>query len=280
MNIIDSHHHLWKYDPDQYPWIGPNMSVLARDYLGNDLRVMIDQAGVEGTVVVQARQTVEETQWLLELAREHSFIRGVVGWVPLVEPDVETYLDRFADEPKWKAVRHVLQDEPDDTFMLRDDFNRGIIALKQFELVYDILIYARHLAYTIEFVDRHPGQPFVLDHIAKPSISAKRFDEQWANEIRELARRDHVTCKFSGVATEVKDPEWSIDLIRPYFETVLHAFGPDRLMFGTDWPVCLLRTSYSDWVGTVTDLIGPLSKDEQEQIMGLTAMRVYRLFES
>jgi L-fuconolactonase len=274
---IDSHHHLWRYKRDEYPWITEDKNTLARDYIPDDLKVLIDQAGIDGTVVVQARQTLEETRWLLGLAKSHPFIRGVVGWVPLIDGNIENALAEYAGETKLKAVRHVLQDEADDAFMLRQDFNRGISCLAKVGLVYDILIYARHLPNTIEFVDRHPMQPFVLDHIAKPVISVALFEQQWADQIRELARRDHVVCKFSGVATEVRDPEWSADLIRPYFNAVLEAFGPGRLMFGTDWPVCLLKSSYGRWVATVRELIRDLSQDEQTQIMGLTASRVYGL---
>jgi L-fuconolactonase len=266
---IDSHHHLWQYNEAEYPWISDAMGVLRRDYLPDDLKANLDKAGVHGTVVVQARQTLEETAWLLELAGRSRFIHGVVGWVPLVAPDVSETLAQHALNPKLRAVRHVLHDEPNDAYMLRDDFNRGIAGLKGLGLVYDILIFARHLENTITLVDRHPGQPFVVDHIAKPTITAE--------QIRALARRPHVSCKLSGVVTEVRDPEWTLDLIRPYYETVLDAFGPERLMFGTDWPVCLLRCDYSQWVAAVRELIASLSATEQAHVMGLTAARVYGL---
>jgi L-fuconolactonase len=274
---IDSHHHLWKYDPQQYPWITEENRALARDYLPADLEPLIARASIDGTIVVQARQTLEETRWLLELAKSHPFIRAVVGWVPLIDPDIEDVLAELAGETKLQAVRHVLQDEPDDAYMLRDDFDRGISRLAAVNLVYDILIYGRHLKNTTTFVDRHPTQPFVLDHIAKPTIASARFDQEWATQIRELALRDNLVCKFSGVATEVRDPEWTTELIRPYFDTVLQAFGPERLMFGSDWPVCVLRSGYGQWVSTVRELIGELSPTEQSHIMGLTACRVYRL---
>jgi L-fuconolactonase len=274
---IDSHHHLWRYNSAEYPWINESMSVLRRDYLPADLKVQIDGAGIQATVAVQARQTLEETRWLLELANAYSFIAGVVGWVPLVDPDIDQILGEFAGETKLRAVRHVLQDEPDDELMHHADFHRGIGRLAQFGLVYDVLIYARHLATAIEFIDRHPRPPFVLDHIAKPVIALTPFDQEWASQIRELARRDHVACKLSGMATEVRDPEWTSETFRLYFETVLDAFGPDRLMFGTDWPVCLLRCEYHQWVATMEELISELSASEQARIMGLTAERVYGL---
>jgi L-fuconolactonase len=274
---IDSHHHLWHYSEADYPWIGAGMDVLRRDYLPIDLKANLDAARVHGTVAVQARQTIEETRWLLELAGTSPFLHGVVGWVPLIDPGVRDTLEPLAADRHLKGVRHVLHDEPDDAYMLRDDFQRGVACLRSFGLVYDILIFARHLENTLAFVDRHPQQPFVVDHIAKPTITARAFDERWAAAIRELAHRDHVTCKLSGLVTEVRDPVWTPELIRPYYETVLEAFGPDRLMFGTDWPVCLLRTTYGVWVDTVRDLIRNLSPTEQAAMMGLTACRVYGL---
>jgi L-fuconolactonase len=274
---IDSHHHLWQYSAAEYPWIGPGMEVLRRDYLPADLEANLDAARVHGTVVVQARQTLEETRWLLELAGTSPVIHGVVGWVPLIDPGVGGTLESLVADRHLKGVRHVLQDEPDEAYMLRDDFNRGVACLRSLGLVYDILIFARHLENTLRFVDRHPRQPFVVDHIAKPTIAAQSFDERWAAGIRDLARRPHVTCKLSGVVTEVRDPDWTPELIRPCYETVLDAFGPDRLMFGSDWPVCLLRCPYTAWVDTVRDLIRDLSPTEQSAILGLTACRVYGL---
>ncbi len=266
-----------EYDSVEYPWIDEGMSVLRRDYLPIDLKDQTDQARIQGTIAVQARQTLEETRWLLELPRAHSFIVGVVGWVPLVDPDVDRILAKFSGETKLRAAQHVLQDEPDDALMHHADFHRGISRLAPLGLIYDVLIYAGHLASAIEFVDRHPRQPFVVDHIAKPAIAGGRFDQAWADKIRELARRDHVACKLSGMATEVRDPEWTTEIFRPYFETVLEAFCPVRLMFGTDWPVCLLRCGYRQWVSAVEELTSSLSTSDQARIMGLTASRVYGL---
>lgn len=274
---IDSHHHFWKYDPVQYEWISPEMSVLRRDFLPANLADEIERSGIDGVVSVQARQSVEETECLIALAAEHEFIRGVVGWVPLASSEVVAELEKFASSPWLKAVRHVVQDEPDDAFILGTEFNRGISKLRQFDLVYDILIYAKQLANSIRFVDQHPDQPFVLDHIAKPTIRAEEFHETWAEEIRELARRENVVCKFSGVVTEILDESWSTDLIRAYWDVALDAFGPTRLMFGSDWPVCLLRSGYHQWVTAVRELIAGLSADEQMDIMGGNACRVYDL---
>ncbi|MEO8497221.1 MAG: amidohydrolase family protein, partial [Planctomycetota bacterium] len=260
-----------------YGWIGPGMSVLKRDFLPATLTDEIGQAGIDGVVSVQARQTVEETEWLLAMAAEHEFIRGVVGWVPLASPDMLSVLEPLAQSPWLKAVRHVIQDEPDDAFILGTEFNRGVSQLKQLGLVYDVLIFATQLANSIRFVDQHPDQPFVLDHIAKPTIGATEFHEAWAVELRELARREHVVCKFSGVVTEVRDATWSVEVIRPYWDVAIDAFGPKRLMFGSDWPVCLSRSGYGQWVSTVRELIAGLSLTEQNDIMGANACRAYDL---
>lgn len=274
---IDSHHHFWNYSPEQYGWISRDMEALRRDFTPADLLHEIKAAGVEGVVSVQARQSIEETQWLLELAREHDFIRGVVGWLPLSAPDLRSDIERLCQFPDLKAVRHVVQDEPDDAFLLGSDFNRGIGLLKEFDLVYDILIFARHLPTALKFVDRHPDQSFVLDHIAKPAIRSGEFDQEWSSNLKELAKRLHVTCKFSALVTEVREPQWSVDLLRPYWDIALEAFGTQRLMFGSDWPVCLLRSDYARWVATVEDLAAGLSPTEQHDLWSQTAISTYRL---
>ena len=273
---IDSHHHFWKYDPVEYGWIDHDMRAIRRDFLPADLAVAIGAAGLDGVISVQARQSVEETAALLEFARANEFIKGVVGWVPLVSPGVEDDLAAFAAEPKLRGVRHVLQAEADDFYMLRDDFNAGIRALKCFGLAYDILIFARHLPQTVTFVDRHPGQVFVLDHVGKPDIKAGLF-EPWNTDIRELAKRENVCCKLSGMVTEAAWSEWTPAQLRPYVETVLEAFGPARTMFGSDWPVCLVASTYERWHETVQGFVAPLSPDEQAQVFGETARRVYQL---
>lgn len=275
--LIDSHHHLWKYSAEEYGWINDQMSTLRRDFLGPELRQIAAESGVDGFVSVQARQVVEETQALLDIASGEPLIRGVVGWVPLADPDVATVLDRFADAALLKGVRHVVQDEPDDRFILGADFNRGIDQLKGRGLVYDVLIFARQLPASIEFVDHHRDLPMVLDHIAKPTITGGKFDQQWERDLRELAKRDNITCKFSGVVTEVRDDSWSIDTIRRYWEVALEAFTPQRLMFGSDWPVCLLKTGHAQWVKTVRQLASELSDQEQADFFANNAIRAYHL---
>ncbi|QDV70319.1 Amidohydrolase [Rosistilla carotiformis] len=274
---IDSHHHLWNYDPEQYGWISEQMAVLRRDFSPTDLQQELRDAGIDAAVAVQAQQTIAETEWLLEQAGKNPVIAGVVGWVPLASDQVADDLDRLHQNELLKGIRHVVQDEPADDFILGDDFNRGVAKLAGFGLVYDILIYGKHLPATIPFVDRHPHQSFVLDHIAKPTIRGGQFDDTWARQMRELARRDNVVCKFSGVVTEVRDPEATIETIRPYWDVALEAFGPDRLLFGSDWPVCLLKISYGQWVEMVTELSAGLSPSEQEKFWGLNAAKAYGL---
>jgi L-fuconolactonase len=273
---IDAHHHFWKYDPIEYDWISEEMCVIRRDFLPADLKAEVEAAGIDGVVSVQARQTVAETQWLLKLAGENDFIKGVVGWVPLVSDEVAADLERFAQNPKLRAVRHVLQGEPDDRYMLRDDFNAGVRALRPFGLAYDVLIFERHLPQTIEFVDRHPDQIFVLDHVAKPRIKDGLF-EPWNRNLRELARRENIYCKISGMVTEADWAKWDENTLRPYAYAVLEAFGPARTMFGTDWPVCLVASGYAQWVGTVERFASDLSADERKQLFGETAVKAYGL---
>ena len=268
---LDAHHHLWQYNDRDYVWMSGEMTALRRDFLVPDLEEVMRESGVDGTVAVQARQMTEETEWLLDLAARNAFIRGVVGWVPLADPDAGEYLERFAQNPKLKGVRHVLHDEPDDAYMLRDDFDRGISLLPAFGLAYDILIFERHLPQTLAFVDRHPGQVFVVDHIAKPRIKA-RLLSPWRERMQELARRENVYCKVSGMATEADWSAWTADDLRPYFDAVLSAFGPKRLMFGSDWPVLTLAGGYKTWMDTFRSFIAELSVDEQEGMRRGTAI--------
>ncbi len=252
------------------------MAAIRRDFLPVDLQREIAAVGVTGVVSVQARQSLEETRWLLELAGRHDFIRGVVGWAPLIAPAFEAQLAPLAANKKLKAIRHVLQDEPDPNYMLRADFNAGIASLRKFALVYDILIFERHLPQAIEFVDRHPNQVFVLDHVAKPRIRENVLSP-WRENIRELARRENIYCKISSMATEADWRGWTPEQLRPYLDTVLGAFGPRRLMFGSDWPVCLVACDYDRWFRIVSDYLAPLSADERRRAFKATAIEAYSL---
>jgi L-fuconolactonase len=273
---IDAHHHLWRYSKEEYGWISENMAPIARDFLPQDLQQALSSTGIQGSIAVQARQTLEETQSLLDFAQEFPIIRGVVGWAPIASPEFPQVLERFQRFQKLKGFRHVVQDEPDDAFLLNPDFNAGIGLFKQQGLVYDILIFERQLPATISFVDRHPAQIFVLDHIAKPRIR-DRVLEPWRTNIRELARRENVFCKLSGMVTEADWAAWRPADLQPYFDVVLNAFGPKRLIAGSDWPVCLLATTCQNWFSTLREFISPLSGAEQEMILGGVASEVYSL---
>lgn len=273
---VDSHQHFWRYKAEEHVWMNARMQAIRRDFLPADLASEIKNTGVDGVVTVQARQTVEETRWLLELADRYSFVKGVVGWAPLASHELEQVLHEFTEKKNLKGMRHVVHDEADDRFILRSDFNRGVSSLKRFDLVYDILIFERHLPQTIEFVDRHPQQIFVLDHVGKPRIKGQILDP-WRENIRRLAERENVFCKLSGMVTEADWQNWSKEDLQPYFDVVLEAFGAERLMFGSDWPVCLLASAYARWHQTVLELSKELSAEEQKRLLGKTAIEVYQL---
>jgi L-fucono-1,5-lactonase len=273
---IDAHHHLWRYRKEKYGWIGAGMDAIARDFTATDLRVELEPRGISGSVVVQACHTLSETEWLLDVAAGNQLIRGVVGWAPIVDPAFPEILERLLGSKKLKGLRHVVQDEPDDEFILRSDFNAGIGELAGRGLVYDILIYERQLPATIKFLDRHPNQVFVLDHLAKPRIKQQVLDP-WRANLFELAKRENVYCKLSGMATEADWNNWSAADLGPYADAALEAFGPARLMFGSDWPVCLLACSYPRWLETATDFLRELSGPEQNLVFGGVASKVYSL---
>lgn len=273
---IDAHHHLWVYRKEEYDWIGPDMERIAHDFSPQDLRDTAGSSGISGSVAVQACPSITETDWLLTQAEASSFIRGVVGWAPIASAEFASDLQRLTTHKKLKGLRHGIQTEPDGQFILRDDFNRGIKALAATGLVYEILIYERHLPATTQFVDRHPNQIFVVDHIAKPRIKDQML-EPWRANITDLARRDNVYCKFSGMVTEADWKHWTVADLMPYAETVLEAFGPHRLMFGSDWPVCLLACDYGKWFATAQHLASQLSANEQDQLFGGVAAKVYSL---
>jgi L-fuconolactonase len=273
---IDAHHHLWRYRAPGPSWMADGMESLRRDFLVDDLRSVASDWGITGTIVVETERTVEETEWLSQLAALNDLVCGVVGWAPLTNSNIVSELERLAALPKLKGVRHAIQDEMDDYFILRDDFNRGIAALKQFDLRYDLLIFEKHLPQTIEFVDRHPDQVFVLDHVAKPRIR-DRILSPWKKNLCELGRRLNVYCKVSGIVTEAAWQTWSDEQISPYIDAALEAFGPKRLMFGSDWPVVTLASSYGRWVNALCAATSKISATEREWIFSKTAIQAYRL---
>lgn len=272
---IDAHHHLWHYTAEEYGWISDDESELRRDFILPELSDLLASAGVDGTVAVQARQTVEETRWLLEVAKAHSSLFGVVGWLPLASCDLTTYLDHFLSSPWLKGLRHVVQAEPDG-FLDSKEFNEGVRALQGSGLTYDLLIFARQLPEALRFVDRHPNQAFVVDHIAKPDIRTGEI-ARWSQNLRELARRPHVSCKISGMVTEAGPKQWTAAQLRPYFDVALDAFGPSRLMIGTDWPVLTVGCEYGEWWCLIESWIASLNIEERAMILGETASRVYHL---
>lgn len=272
---IDSHQHFWRFIPADFGWMKPGWPI-RRDFLPADLAPELRAHDLDGCVAVQARQNLAESRWLLELAEGDSMIRGVVGWVDLRSPNVAKELEEFAERPKLVGVRHVVQDEPDDGFMLREDFQRGIAALRRFGLTYDLLVFPRQLPAAIALGRKFPEQPFVLDHLAKPPIKDGALSP-WRERIRELAKLPNVTCKVSGMATEADWQNWRADDFKPYLEVVFEAFGPDRLMFGSDWPVCLLAGNYERVFGLAQNYVRQLGADAQAKFFGENAARFYGL---
>ncbi len=250
------------------------MAALKRNFLPADLKPLLAASGFEGCVAVQARQSLEETRWLLQLAVQNDFIKGVVGWVDLRAPEVEKQLAVFAGNRLLVGVRHVVQDEPDDAFMLREDFQRGVAQLAEYGLAYDLLVFPRQLRAVVGLVQAFPEQRFVLDHIAKPLIAEGKM-EPWATEIRELARAGNVTCKLSGMVTEAKWTGWKAEDFRPYLDVVFEAFGTERLMIGSDWPVCTLAGDYVSVVGIVKDYVAQLPVEQRDGVLGGNCARTY-----
>ncbi len=273
---IDAHQHFWQYNQEEYGWISYDMNCLKRDFLPDDLSKILQKNDVEGSIAVQARQTLAETQWLVELADSNDMIKGVVGWVDLCSRDLERQLEWFSQHPKLKGVRHVLHDEPDDRFMLRRDFLKGIGMLKNYGLKYDILIFEKHLPHTIEMVKKFPDQSFVVDHIGKPRIKDQVFSP-WRENVQILSGLPNIYCKLSGMITEADWNNWTYDDIIPYMDICLDAFGPDRLMIGSDWPVCTAAGEYSDVIAIVRRFISDLSDQEQDQILGTTCSSFYNI---
>jgi L-fuconolactonase len=279
--VIDAHQHFWIYDPAEYDWIDDSMTLLRRDFLPADLKPELESNGFSGSVAVQARQTVEETRWLLGLAARSPWILGVVGWVDLRSPEIRSQLKSLARNPKLVGVRHIVQSEPEDRFLLQPDFLRGISALEEFELAYDILIYPKHLPVAAEFVGRFPRQRFVLDHLAKPPIKSGNIDSwarnSWAEGIKRLAEFPNVFCKLSGLVTEADWQNWRAEQIVPYLDVAFESFGPDRLMIGSDWPVCLVAGSYARVVEVVVTYLLRQDPKSRDAVLGGNAQRFWRL---
>jgi L-fucono-1,5-lactonase len=276
MTTIDAHQHFWHYSAAEYGWIDDSMAQLRRDFLPEELRSEMTRTAVDACVAVQARQSIDETRWLLSLADDDAHIAGVVGWFDLQSPDVRADLERWAPHPKLVGVRHVVQSEADDRFLMRPAFLRGIAQLEAFGLAYDLLIYSRHLPCAVEFVSRFERQRFVLDHLAKPDIRGGQR-EAWARDLRRLAAYPHVYAKLSGLITEADWTHWTADQIRPYLDVAFECFGADRLMIGSDWPVCTVAADYARTLDVVREYLSALSPGDRAAVLGGNAQRFWNL---
>jgi len=276
MGAIDAHQHFWKYDPVNYGWINEDMSVIKKDFLPNDLKPLLEKNGFDGCVLVQSEQTKEHTDFLLHLASENDFIKGVVGWIDLQAEDITEQLVKYQPFRKLKGFRHILQDEENRKLMLKPQFKRGIEALGVFNYTYDILVFRDQVSFISELVSSFPDVAFVLDHLGKPDIRKKEIGD-WEKDIRAVAQFENLYCKVSGMVTENDWKNWKQDDFKPYIDILLDTFGIERLMFGSDWPVCLLAASYDETLAVVKEYFSSFSKDEQEMFFGGNAERFYNL---
>jgi L-fuconolactonase len=274
---IDSHQHFWRYEPAEYGWIDAGMASLRRDWLPSDAQREMARAGFDACVAVQARQTLEETHWLLALGDAHPVIAGVVGWIDLQAPDVRRQLELLAGYSKLVGLRHIVQSEPDDRFLLRPAFGRGLALLEEFGLAYDLLVYSRHLPVAAEFASRFPGQRIVLDHLAKPDIRGGGALGSWERDLRALAAHGNVWGKLSGLVTEADWTGWTPQQLRPYLDVAFDCFGPERLMIGSDWPVCTVAADYGRTMAVVVDYLAGRPASERDAVLGGNAQRFWNL---
>jgi len=273
--VIDAHQHFWKYDAVKNSWIDDVMSVIRKDFLPGDLQPVLQQQGIDGCVAVQADQTEEETNFLISLANENSFVKAVVGWIDLRSPDINERLEHYREFKIVKGFRHVLQGEA-PSFILQPAFINGIGALREFNFTYDILIFPRHLKAALELVKQFPDQRFVVDHIAKPYIKDGLIDE-WKKDITILAGFENVYCKISGMVTEADYHNWKEEDFKPYLDVVVNAFSTNRIMFGSDWPVCLVAASYEKMLNIVKEYFSSFSQNEQQDFFGNNACEFYNI---
>jgi L-fuconolactonase len=274
--MIDSHQHFWKVGRFDYPWMSSDLGVLYRDYLPEDLTPILAANGVEKTVLVQASNSVEESRWLLELAREHEFIAGVVGWVDLMSPNVTAQLQELTAHPKFKGIRHLVESESADDWLIQPAVLSGLRELSRYRLSYDLLVHTRHLKYVLRVVESCPELAFVIDHLAKPPVAKNEINE-WSAALKPIAAYPNVHCKLSGLVTEANWTSWQTDDLRPFVDFALKLFGPERLIFGSDYPVCLLAASYDRVLDAFQEILKGLSDADREQIFSKNAARFYRL---
>jgi L-fuconolactonase len=273
---IDSHQHFWHYDPAKHVWMNDNMVVLKTDYLPNDLEPLLKKCDLDGCVAVQANQAEVENDFLLGLANQHDFIKGIVGWIDLRAENLSERLEYYQQFPKIKGFRHVIHDEPKLDFMLQSSFMKGVSVLKNYSYTYDILIFAEHLPNTLTFVKSHQNQPFVIDHIAKPNIKSGEIDT-WKKQLKEVANFENVHCKISGMVTEANWQNGNKEDFTKYLDVVVESFGTDRIMYGSDWPVCTLAANYEQQFNIVKGYFLSFSDVEKEQIFGGNASKFYKL---
>jgi L-fucono-1,5-lactonase len=276
--IVDSHQHFWQVGRFDYPWMKPELGVLYRDYLPPELGPLLADTGVSKTVLVQASNTLDETRWLLSLANDYPFIGGVVGWIDLAGDHAAAELDEFANHPKFKGVRHLVESEPDDDWLIQPEVRRGLRTLAGRGFSYDLLVHTRHLKYASRIAQELPELRLVLDHLAKPPI-ARREIEEWTREFRDIADCPNVSCKLSGLVTEADWHHWKPEDLRPFVDKALECFGPKRLMFGSDWPVCLLAATYEQILESLQWLLAELSHEERKRIFAENAEDFYGLHE-
>lgn len=273
---IDAHQHFWKYNEARDSWITDDMSVIQRNFLPEDLKPLLPLNKIDGTVIIQSDQSKEENIFQLANGLQQDFVKGVVGWVDLEADDVSDHLAHYQEFKKMKGFRHILQGEKQRDFMLRPNFKRGIGKLKEFGYTYDILIYPDQLYYTLDFVKAFPDQLFIVDHLAKPYIKDKKIDD-WRKGMKALALVENVCCKVSGMVTEADWGQWKYEDFTPYLDVVADSFGPGRLLYGSDWPVCLVAASYEDVLGLVERYFSTFSSDERDLIFGKNAVKFYNL---
>jgi L-fuconolactonase len=273
---IDSHQHFWKFDPVRDAWITTEMEVIQEDFLPEDLELVLAENGIDGCVLVQTDQSEDHNEFLISLASAQSFIKGIVGWVDLQSGNIRDRLQHYKRYEIIKGFRHILQSESDRALMLKPAFVRGIEALKEFDYTYDILIFPDQLQYAKELVAAFPQQKFVIDHIAKPSIKRKKIDD-WKKDIVDIAKYENVYCKISGMVTEADWKHWKKSDFSLYLDTVTEAFGTDRIMYGSDWPVCLVAATYKEMMEIVNDYYASFSSDEKQKIFGKNATEFYNL---
>ena len=274
--IVDSHQHFWQVGRFDYPWMSPEVDVLCHDYLPAALASVLNRNRVDRTILVQASNSLEETRWLLSLADQHAFIGGIVGWVDLESAEVARQLDEFTAHPNFKGVRHLVESEPADDWLIQDQVVNGLRQLSSRGLSYDLLVHTRHLKHARTVADECPELHFVIDHLAKPPVARREIDD-WARHLKETALRPNVWCKLSGLVTEANWANWRVEDLRPYVEKALEYFGPARMMFGSDWPVCLLAASYDQVLESFETLLAGVAENDKRRMFSESAIEFYRI---